>query len=143
MMTLWLNRILLAMLVMAICFMAVAAFWLLWPYDVVRFEREPLPLERTTLRAGDAIVYHAVFDKLMDVNGVASIQLIDHTVTFYPAESRAGPPGHYDMWGRSYVLPAYVPPGQGYYLQFAVEYRVNPVRTIIERYRTEAFAVVE
>ena len=138
----WVNRLLLVMLALSIAAMLVVGIWLVWPYDVIQQEFDPLPLQSTTLHVGETIVYHARYTKTMDVVGIASVQLVDSMLIFYPDVTFAGKPGHYDIWGRTFTVPVNAFPGPDYYLQFTVTYQVNPVRTIVERYRTEKFTVV-
>lgn len=138
-----LNRLLFALLVLFSGALLLLVVWLVWPYDVTRHDLTPLPLERTTLHAGEAIVYHAKFEKFMNVSGIATVALSNATLTFYPPVVYAGAPGKYDVWNRSFSVPANMPPGKDFFLTFSVEYRVNPVRTIVERYRTENFEVIE
>jgi hypothetical protein len=139
----WMNRTLLLLLLVCVSSLLVVFVWLVWPYDVVRFEQEPMPVERGVVHPGEVIAYHAVFTKFMNVSGWANVRLMDHTITFYPPQLYGGTPGDYNIWSRTFAVPLNQPPGTGYYLDFNVEYRVNPVRTIIERYRTEAFEVVK
>jgi hypothetical protein len=134
-------RLLLVLVLLALCGTSVMLTWLVWPYDVLRFESATLPVQSKFLHPGDTIVYHAVYDKLMDVTGTASAQLRNDMVMFYPEQTRTAAPGHYDMWVRSYSVPLNAPPGR-YVLDINAEYRVNPLRSIIERYQTEPFEVI-
>jgi hypothetical protein len=137
------DKLLLIMLCLSIVAMLIVAVWLFWPYDVIQHEFGPLPLENTVLHVGDVIAYHAKYEKYNDALGYAQVQLVDHVLILFPSVIYSGASGKQDMWNRSYTVPINTPPGKNYYLQFVVEYRVNPIRTVVERYRTDEFEVIE
>lgn len=137
------DHALLVLILMCIAAILIVGFWAFWPYDVIQHEITPLPLEKKVLTPGETISYHAKFEKFMNVSGECHAQLIDGMVWFYAPFDIVADKGEYDIWNRSFSVPQYVPPGDNYYLQFSNEFRVNPIRTIVETYRTETFSVVE
>jgi hypothetical protein len=122
---------------------AVVAFWLLYPYDVLTLTPEVHPLvnDQRVVIQGESFAYTFAYDKKMAVPGVVSRYFVDGLR--FQAEGNA--PVLPEGKGVAVIevdVPHTLPPGR-YSLEISKSYKVNPLRTITIVNRTEKFLVIE
>ena len=136
-----------AIIVVAISFMLVILFWLLYPYKTADLK---VPVEvlnqNNKIGVGEKIVLKVEATKYSNVTPRRSefITCDDGSLTFVdPGEPQNIPPGKYTIINDTNLVPAKLVPGLTCKFHFRYGYKVNPVKEIIKEWESEPFLVVE
>ena len=117
--------------------MVLFLYWLIWPVDVLEVERPLVILNEPA--AGCNIILQFDFNKKMDIIGDATIKLVnDYIITL--SEKTVSQQIGVNHKKLIYTIPPNTPPGK-YYMDFAVTYKVNPIRQVVERFSSEQFEI--
>jgi len=130
-----------ATLVALALLMALVAYWLWFPYEVITFKTYTVPTDKQTYIAGERVSYFVDYDKKLPLRGRLSRALVDGTRTNYPSINTFLTIGKNQTWVSDLAIPAYSPAGV-YHIEVSAEYQVNPLRTINVQFQTAEFAVL-
>ena len=124
----------------ALALVSVLLFWLLYPYEPVIINREPLEVVTKQVKAGDYLYYKVDRCRNNDSVVIIATYLVDHIQIPYPTTSVRGTIGC-EIKEYNILIPANAVPG-AYTLHFTYEFQVNPIRRIINDVQSEPFEVL-
>ena len=124
---------------LALCavLIAVAACWLLYPYQTYKVHSVKL-LDKTVQQGGTLSVL-LDYTRYTDKNSTVSRQFMDGILFTVPSFEGLGTPGHYVRFV-PIAVPDTLPPGT-YIIRTTSVFRMNPLRTITVSWETEQFTV--
>jgi len=144
--------------------MVVVIFWLVYPYEVLTFNKQPFvvlnsdvdidtidldSISKQTdrpmayIQAGQPIPVIWDFCKNAQLKSSNfTVQLENSVIIGLPTTSAELKQGCYKVLVRSFSAPSFMQDGEVAKLVFNVEFRVNPVRTINYRFESENFVIV-
>lgn len=125
--------------VLIIASMALVAYWLFYPYEVLEFYEGNGTLLTETVKSGGYIQMHQVGEKKMDVQGIINRQFIDSIIYQIPTIYTNRPAEKYNRIEYIYI-PKAIPPGE-IYMVTTISFKVNPIRTIHYKVKTKVFKV--
>lgn len=120
--------------------LGVAAFWVLYPYEVRTDTVLPYKVLTPVVEAGGVLEYQRHTTKLMDIQGTSSCVIADGIEYQLPTRQTTGKP-RVDRSIQALTIPTQIQPGT-YRYECRVTYRVNPFREITYDTYTEQFKVV-
>ena len=131
----YVSMLVLLALMSIIC---ICGYWLWRPYNVLDIDPLPLPvLTQSPIRSEVELQFN--FIKHYDTVGVATIKLVDSYIMTLAQTKVTQPKGRHQKILK-YKIPENVAPGK-YFIRFTVEYKMNPLKTVIEDYCSEIFAI--
>jgi len=135
-------------LILAAFLIGVVAYWLFYPYKTIELTPTTdfeivagVEGEANVIEQGRTLSYAFAYEKYTDVIPDITRNFVDGIIF----QSSVGGMGLKRGSGFAIVevrIPRTLPPGR-YYLEITREFHMNPLRTIIESDRTEAFTVIE
>lgn len=128
-------------LIIAIGLAVLLAYWFIYPYDVLEIKNEPTPVtEPENIKSGRLIFITIDYCKYINVSGVVERQLVsDREVIDLPVYDDTTPVGCNKI-DVPLLLP-YTILDQTFYIHYKVTYQVNPVRTLVEEFKTSTFVI--
>jgi len=128
-------------LVSAFALTLTALYWAFWPYTPQTHPPYPAHTSKPVYTAGERFSYLVEYCKLTDAHATVNRALVDGIrITFNPILSDL-PLGCSTFNSMTLHIPEFTPPGK-YYVDIITEFRVNPIRTVAVKYRTEEFEVI-
>jgi hypothetical protein len=127
----------------ALGLMGLLAYWLLFPYKLVTFDRETYPImnENKTVKQGGLLTYHADYCKYTTLAPKIYRTYEDGLVFVVPEVATSRESGCHEI-DVNIIVPRSLPVGV-YKLQTIYVYKVNPVREVSLTVNTDKFTVVK
>lgn len=116
------------------------AYWSFTGTDVLKFNKEPIPVHPKFVKSEGKITLDVDFCKLNGASGRVTQRLVsDKTEIFAPTVTDFQPKGcyHYPL---VIPIPPQTPAGE-YHVNYRVIYKTNPLHTVIEDINSEVFEV--
>ena len=119
------------------------SYWLYWPYKVVEVKNSPYPILNANkqVEVGTLLKHQVEYCKYVDLQSTTTRQFVNNLIFTMPDTVQNNELGCHTIVANT-LVPMELPPGK-YYLRIIKNYKVNPIRTITETFRTEEFEVVE
>ena len=141
-----LERIGLAIIGVALVFLGVGAFWLVYPYEVTSVQTPIIILnENNEIKIGDNIRLELEVDKPNDTAPEVTIFIKcndGNLLPLIPIRSINLPVGEFTVVNEDYALPNGAAVGSMCTFNFRNTYQVNPIREITREWRSEEFLVL-
>jgi hypothetical protein len=132
----------LAIAVIDLAIAGYCVFLMLWPVRTISIHGDDKILNASkTVYAGQALVYEIDYCKYTTAQAAVARTLAGPVNYPLPASTNNVPPGCRTAISRNTIIPVGVQPGT-YHLELQATYRVNPLRSITIRSRSEEFTVV-
>lgn len=116
-------------------------FWLFYPYHVIDFKYDKLPILNKRITNGDTLLWQG--DHVHYTDGVpvkVSRQIICNTLTNLPDSSYISKRGHFQSVNSSVIIPNGLE-GECH-IKIVSQWAINPLRTIIIEKETENFTII-
>jgi len=115
-------------------------FWWLYPYPTST-QVQPYKVINKVVKQGDLLQYEMEYCKYTDTKAIVSRQFIDGIIYSVPESTALLNRGCGKLLN-SIEVPKNLPPGD-YYMKSIVTFEMNPIKTVVNEYKTEMFKVVE
>lgn len=118
-------------------------YWAISGRDALHVSNAPVPVTPKVVKSGDYITLTVDFCKHTDVSGRLIQRLSsDQAEIFAPTRVEPSPAGCYeDMPVRVPIPPQTTP--DTYVVSYRITYKTNPLHTVVEEFKSEAFEVIE
>jgi hypothetical protein len=121
--------------------LGVVLFWLLYPYQVVKYNQLPIPVLNKVVKAGEAVELLHDFCKFSNVRLTADVSIEDGVIQTYPTLNNFTPKGCYQRVSRHFI-PEFMKEGEKARIHYTLYYKVNPIRTIEYQLYSEQFTIL-
>lgn len=139
-----------------ICISMLAMYWLLWPYKVLEYKQNPIPVlkevpkdlddlperkEMLVFKPGDKIVLIHDYCRFRESEITGTLELVDSvklSIPFKPTQSKVGCQKRASL---ALSIPEFFESEEPVVFHFTLNYKVNPIRTITYHIETEKFLV--
>jgi hypothetical protein len=131
-----------ASIFVAILFIIIIFYWLLYPYRVIEFEQVPYPIvnENKTVRQGELLIYEVEYCKFMNIGATTTKSFNNGIIYSLPPMQSNRETGCHD--NKIFLeVPKTLPPAE-YSLEVLYRFQVNPIRVIEYKQSTEPFTVI-
>lgn len=135
------NYISYGTIIVALLFMVTVFYWLLFPYKPIEFPVLPHFVENKQVLSGEYLIYYVEYCKYSKVTPIADKTFNDGIIYSIPqviaTEKSIG-------CGTSKIqiyIPRGLPKGK-YFIESTYRYKMNPLRTIDVKTKTEQFEVI-
>jgi hypothetical protein len=108
---------------------------------VIQYESTMLPVQHSIYSPGDVVVARIQFYKSRDIVGEMKWNLVNHRIYPYSSKQISMPMGVADIDFPVEKLPEGCALGT-YHFEGLVSYRVNPLRVVTYRLKTESFQIM-
>lgn len=132
------NYIILIFLGITTLGVLVFAFLYLWPTKIAEYHT-PYQIHPTTVEAGNTIFYVADYCKYQPIPATVNRTIVDGTVVFLPTTQTNLEVGC-KKTDIPILVPLNTPPGR-YHIDITLVYKINFVRDVTYKIRTEEFTV--
>lgn len=130
------------LIVVAIGVGSTLAYWSFTGRDVLKFNKEPIPVKPKFVKSEGIISLDVDFCKLTSTSGRVTQRLVsDKTELFAPTVTDTQHKGCYN-YALPVPIPPQTPPGK-YHVNYRVTYQTNPLHTVVEEVNSEVFEVIE
>jgi hypothetical protein len=120
-------------------FLALCAYWLLYPYKVLEFKNNPAQVLQENVEAGQMVTYMSEFCRYTDLPAIVTRQFIDGVIYTTPSENTTDTIRCGTRTQLVRVPPTLMP--DRYHIKVVVQIKVNPIRTMTYEFFTEEFNV--
>lgn len=117
---------------------------LIYPYDTIDVLEQPLPVEPKMIQRGSSdyqVKVHYIKHIDADIHTARHVECGNTIINLTPVE-RNFPVGEGVVYMNHTQIPTSTPLGECK-LVYTVNYQVNPIRIITQRFETEMFTVIE
>lgn len=126
---------------MAMLFVSVTIYWLLYPYKLVDFKNEPFSISNPRVKGGEHLAINVDYCKYTDLSPVTNISFVDGFIYNTTPQVTNAEKGCHTIVYQVYVTKA-IPAGT-YKLHGVFHYKVNPIRTVDITASTQQFEVIK
>ena len=126
----------------AILMVLVLGFWMVYPYQVLKFNIAPSAISQDSYKRGTPITYIADYCKYVDVPAEITVQFIDGIVFTLPAHAGSFTDVGCGKKVVQLIIPATLPAGE-YKISVTHKYQLNPIRSATIISETNKFFVTE
>jgi hypothetical protein len=133
-------------LVLTTLFIASVAMFLYYPVDPFTVKSQPYTCNmdgspKDVFYIGQPITFYLDYCKNTDASATVNYTLIDGVSYSLPAVETSRPQGCFKGVITSGLLIPNLPSGE-YYLAWKATYRMNPLRTFVEEFKTNKFKII-
>lgn len=122
-------------------FVVYVMYLLFWPFKVIDIENaDNIQVGKKVYVAGEQISYTIKYCKYLDVAATSHPYLQNSTLVFFTPYTSNQPPQCKTATITNYTIPLGTAPGK-YRIGNDFEYKVNPLRTMYYRWKSEEFEV--
>lgn len=127
---------------LASLFLLYTFYLLFYPFQVITYKDDVLPVEKHTLKPGDPIPLIINYCKVADYDANLNGQIESAKDVFpLPPTTKALPVGCHKVTYEGFYVPEYTIPGK-YVLRYEVTYHINQLRTTTYHHMSQQFEVV-
>lgn len=120
---------------------SIITYWNFSGRDVLKFNKEPIPVKPLFVKSEESITLEVDFCKVNGVPGEVERRLVsEETEISAKTVIESQPKGCY-KYELPIPIPPQTPPGK-YFIKYRVTYKTNPLHTVVEEVNSELFQVV-
>jgi len=120
--------------------LVIYCYWMFWPDQIMK-TNGVATTNKLKYHPGEGLHYTFSYCKSRPVIGTVTRSLVDGTRTTFATIQSDLPVGCHEPWICSLRIPTNISPGI-YHLESTGEYQVNPLRTEVNRLRSNDFEIV-
>lgn len=106
----------------------------------VVYDRHQFPVNQKVYLPGETVLARVEAYKSLDLVGSVQWSLVDHQIRYYKARNLPLPRGVVDAWFPIETIPECA--SGTYHFEGIVSYRVNPLRVVTYKVRTDDFEII-
>lgn len=140
-----LSKVAYGVLAVALVVLSIVIYWLTSARDVLEIKNQPVPVRsiRQHPEADGVIIVHTNYCQHVAATARIRISFVSPSrEVFLPADRDVPLPKKCEDIEVPVLIPKELPPGK-YHLHWRIEYKVNPLKHVIEEFDSVEFEVVE
>ena len=128
-------------LVITFGLVVLVGYWLFHSYTPIKFNNNPFPVENTTVKVGDYLIYDVDYCKYNTLLPTATKTFVDSLIFEVPAETVAPKAVGCKVIQVNTQVPTALPAGK-YVLKITYSYQVNPIKKVDIMTETQGFTII-
>lgn len=136
------NFIGMGTILLALGFLLLMGFWLIYPYRTSEYKNLPQKVDKRVVKGGEHITIFVDLCKYSDIMPIVSRSFVDGIIYNIPSYVGVNDQMGCHIFNVQVYIPKALPNGK-YYIRTNYKWQVNPIRTIEKQVTTEMFEVID